>query len=111
MTTETEQIGELIFKPNPDYPYPVPLPKPPHFWMTEQTGVLEAAVDRYLNGEKLLAPEVAVIKAYLLQYVERALLTGDAPRAKLLQQIATLKSTREIEEFADELAMYGVEVF
>jgi hypothetical protein len=111
MDTTSEQIGELIYQPNPDYPYPLAVEKPPHFWMTEQTGRLAAAIDLYLNGDKLLTPEVTLIKQYLRQYLERALLTGDAPRAKLLQRIDTLKTTREISDFADEIAMFGVEVF
>ena len=37
MTQETEQIGELIYLPNADYPYPFPVEHPPHYWMTEQT--------------------------------------------------------------------------
>ncbi len=108
---EPEQIGALIYKPNPDYPYPVPVERPPHFWMTEQTGVLEETVDRYLNGEWLFPADVRLIKEYLRQYLERALLTGDAHRGKLLQQIEKLKTTKEIEEFADEVAGFGVEVF
>jgi hypothetical protein len=111
MNTEPEQIGDLIYQPNPDYPYPLPVEKPPHFWMTEQTGRLAAAVDLYLNGARLLTPELVLIRQYLRQYLERAILTGDAPRAKLLQRIDTLKSTRELEDFADEIAMFGVEVF
>lgn len=111
MNTEPEQIGELIYKPNPDYPYPVPIERPPHFWMTEQTGVLEAAVDLYMNGERLSPADVTLIKQYLRQYLERALLTGDAHRGKLLQQIEKIKTARDIEDFADEVANVGVEVF
>ena len=37
MHDPAEQIDDLIYVPNPDYPYPFPTPQPPHFWMTEQT--------------------------------------------------------------------------
>jgi len=38
-------------------------------------------------------------------------LTADANRAALLRKIDKLRSTRDIERFADEIAEYGVEPF
>lgn len=111
MTNEPEQIGELVYQPNADYPYPFPVEHPPHFWMTEQTGALSEAVELYFGGEKLPAKELDLIKQYLRQFVERAVLPGDAKRAMLLQKIDTLRTTNQIEEYADELSEYGVEAF
>ncbi len=109
--SEPEQIGELVYLPSADYPYPFPVERPPHFWMTEQTGALEAAIDAYYAGQRITPAELALVKAYLQQYLERAMLTGDAHRGKLLARLATLRTTREIERFADELADYGIEPF
>ena len=53
MSVEPEQIGDLVYAPNPDYPYPFPVERPPHFWMTEQTGRLGDAIERYFQGERL----------------------------------------------------------
>jgi hypothetical protein len=111
MTTEPEAIGELRYRPNPDYPYPFPVERPPHFWMTEETGALEEAIEAYFTGEPLTAAHLSLIKQYLRQYLERALLTGDASRVRLLQEVDQLKGTREIERFADEIADLGVEPF
>lgn len=111
MTQEPEQIGELSYLPNPDYPYPIATDKPPHFWMTEQTGKLEAAVEEYFAGEKLSPGALELIKQYLRQYLERAVMAGDADRNKLLARIDKLRTTRDIERFADELAEFGVEPF
>jgi hypothetical protein len=111
MPEEPEQIGDLLYIPNPDYPYPFDVERPPHFWMTEQSGRLEAAVDAYLNGDRLPAAALALIKQYLRQYLERALMTGDANRGALLRKIETLRDNRAIERFVDELAEYGVEPF
>lgn len=106
-----EQIDDLIYLPNPDYPYPVPLAQPPHFWMTEQTGKLEVAVERYFGGDALTADDLRLIRAYLRQYIARALMAGDANRNALLREVETLRSHRDIERFADDLADYGVEPF
>jgi hypothetical protein len=111
MSTEPEQIGDLIYAPNPNYPYPFQVERPPHHWMTERSGVLERAIEAYFNGEKLAPAQLAPIKAYLRQYLERAVLAGDANRAVLLRRLETLRTTRDIERFADDIAGYGVEPF
>jgi hypothetical protein len=111
MSQESEQIGELIYQPNPDYPYPFPVDSPPHYWMTEQTGRLADAVETYINGDPLTPAALDLIRQYLRQYVERAVMTGEAKRDRLLEQIAGLRNGREIEEFADDLAEIGVEPF
>ena len=111
MPEEPEQIGDLLYIPNPEYPYPFDVERPPHFWMTEQSGRLEAAVDAYLNGDRLPPAAIGLIKQYLRQYIERALMTGDANRGALLRKIETLRDNRAIERFVDELAEYGVEPF
>jgi hypothetical protein len=111
MPEESEQIGDLLYIPNPDYPYPFDVERPPHFWMTEQSGRLEAAVDAYLNGDRLPPAAIDLIKQYLRQYIERALMTGDANRGALLRKIETLRDNRAIERFVEELAEYGVEPF
>lgn len=111
MSQEPEQIDELTYQPNPDYPYPFPVERPPHFWMTEQSGKLAAAMEDYFGGEKLAAESLELIKQYLRQYIERAVMAGNAHRGKLLRQVEELRTTAEIERFADELAEYGVEPF
>jgi hypothetical protein len=111
MSSDIEQIGALQYATNPDYPYPFPVERPPHFWMTEQTGRLAEVVEAYLDDERLLPEQVALIKEYLRQYVERALLTGDANRPKLLQELATLKNNRDITRYAEVLADVGIEPF
>ncbi len=108
---ETEDIGDLVFVSNPEYPYPFKVAQPPRFWMEEQTGVLADAVETYIAGERLSTAQLEAIKVYLRQFIRRAPLTGDAKVHLLLQKLDRLRTTREIEDFADELAEYGAEVF
>jgi len=110
-TDKPEQIGELIYLPNADYPYPFPVEYPPHYWMTEQTGRLAEAVETYVSGERLAPESLDLIRQYMRQYLERAVMTGDANRKLLIDKLATLRSGREIERFTDELAEIGVEPF
>ena len=108
---QPETIDGLVFVANPDYPYPFKVARPPRFWMEEQTGVLEEAVATYLEGERLQPAQLAAIKVYLKQFVERAPLAGEAKVPLLLQKIERLQTTRDIEDFADEVAEFGAEVF
>jgi hypothetical protein len=108
---EGEQIGPLHFVPNPNYPYLFKVATPPRFWMEETTGVLADAVDTYMNGERLSAAQLDLIKLYLRQYLERAVLASDANRNRLLSRIDKLHTTSDLEAFADEISEYGAEVF
>ncbi|HEY0735225.1 MAG TPA: hypothetical protein VGD69_10000 [Herpetosiphonaceae bacterium] len=108
---DAEQIGSLIFVPNPEYPYPFKVATPPRFWMEETTGALNEAVDTYMNGEKLTTEQLDRIKLYLRQYIERAVLSSDANKKLLLSKIDKLKTTADVERYADEISEYGAEVF
>ncbi|PLS77600.1 MAG: hypothetical protein CYG59_23010 [Chloroflexi bacterium] len=104
-------MGSLIFVPNAEYPYPFDVETPPRFWMEETTGALNEAVDAYMNGERLSAEQINVIKIYLRQFIERSKLAGAANKRLLLSKIDKLSKVSEIERFADEVSEYGAEVF
>lgn len=106
-----EQIGPLHFVPNPNYPYLFKVATPPRFWMEETTGALADAVDTYMNGERVSAEQLDLIKLYLRQYLERAVLASDANRNRLLSRVDKLHTTSDLEAFADEISEYGAEVF
>jgi hypothetical protein len=108
---DAEQIGTLVFVPNPEYPYPFKVATPPRFWMEETTGALSEAIDSYMNGEKLTSEQLNLIKLYLRQYIERAVLSSDANKKLLLSKIDKLKTTADVERYADEISEYGAEVF
>ena len=71
-----------------------------------------AAKNRFdLGGFYPHAAQLDLIRLYLTQYLERAVLAHDANRGLLLGRVAKLRTTHEIEEFADQLAEFGAEVF
>lgn len=108
---EDETIGTLHFVANPEFPYPLNIAKPPRFWMEEQTGELSEAVETYMRGDPLRQAHLTAIKTYLKQFIERAPLTGDANVGVLLRKLDRVRTTRELENFADEAAEFGAEVF
>lgn len=108
---QPERIGDLVYVQNPEYPYPFDVAAPPYFWMEEQSGALAPVVTTYMNGEPLNAQQMGLLRQYLRQYLERAVLTGDAKRQLLVDRLAKMRTAREIERFAEELAEYGIEPF
>ncbi len=108
---EHEQIGPLIFGENADYPYPFEVAVPPRFWMEETTGALAAAIEVYMRSEPLSEPQLELIRIYLRQYVERAVIAEDADRARFIEWIDRLKRVGDLERLADALSEAGVEPF
>jgi len=108
---EPEQIGPLMFAENLDYPYPFEVATPPRFWMEETTGALGAAIEVYMRAEDLAPAQLELIKLYLRQYVERAVMAHDADRRKFLERIEKLRRVADVERLADSLSEAGVEPF
>jgi hypothetical protein len=108
---EEEQIGPLRFSENADYPYPFEVATPPRFWMEETTGALREAIEVYMRSEPLSEAQLDLIRIYLRQYIERAVVAEDADRRRFLERIAKLRRVADIERLADSLSEAGVEPF
>ncbi len=111
MSQEPEQIGPLVFVENPDYPYPFPVERPPRFWMEETTGALGEVIEVYMRGDRLAPEQVELMKLYLRQYLERAVIADDANRRTLLERVERLRTVGDLERLADSLSEAGVEPF
>jgi hypothetical protein len=109
--TDPEIIGPLTFVENADYPYPFEVAKPPRFWMEETSGTLSAAIEVYMRSEDLKPGQMEVLLIYLRQYIERAVITDEADRRRLLGRLVKLRGVRDMERFTEDLAEVGVEPF
>lgn len=49
----------------------------PGYWMHETSGVLRPAVEAYLNGEPMTDEQIAVMRAYLRQWIAAPVWVGD----------------------------------
>jgi hypothetical protein len=106
-----ETIGPLTFRANPDYPYPFDVEQPPRFWMEEQSGLLGAAVEVYMREEPLSPAHWQVLRIYLRQYIERAVIEAGVDRRRLLSRLDGLRKIGELTNFVEELAEVGLEPF
>lgn len=106
-----EQIGPLVFGENADYPYPFEVANPPRFWMEETTGKLAEAVEVYMRSEPLAEAQLELIKLYLHQYIERAVMAEAGDRRKLLERVGKLRRVGDLTRLADALSEAGLEPF
>ncbi|MFV9503940.1 MAG: hypothetical protein AB4911_05165 [Oscillochloridaceae bacterium umkhey_bin13] len=112
MSDQPEQLGPLRFETNLDYPYPFAVEHPPHFWMEETTGVLAVAVEVYLRAEKLEPAHLEVLKLYLRQYIERAVMADDGGvRSRLLGRIERLRTIGDVGRLVESMNEVGMEPF
>ena len=110
-TIADETIGPLTFCANPDYPYPFAVAQPPRFWMEEQSGLLGEAVEVFMREEPLNPAQWQVIRIYLRQYIERAVIEAGVDRRRLLGRLDGLRKIGELTNFVEELAEVGLEPF
>ena len=64
-----------------------------------------------MRAEDLEPAQLELIKLYLRQYVERAVMAHDADRRKFLERIEKLRRVADVERLADSLSEAGVEPF
>lgn len=67
--------------------------KAPGYWMNETSGVLRPAVLAYLNGDPMTAAQIAAMRAYLRQWMERGDWRGE--RVQSLSRLVHGLDSRE----------------
>jgi hypothetical protein len=87
----------------------------PNFWMNETTGVLRPVIEAYLAGEPMNAMQIAVMRAYLRQWVyapaweryETDL--GRAQLRDLRRRIDGLESEDAIADWLGDADAFGID--
>jgi hypothetical protein len=64
-----------------------------------------------MRGEHLDTAQIDLLKLYLRQYLERAMMADPADRPRFLGRIARLRTVADVERLADSLSEAGVEPF
>lgn len=77
----------------------------PGYWMNETSGKLRPVIETYLSGEILIPREVAIMKAYLVQWI-----AGDYRGVEdLRRSVRKIASTRDIQIWLDEACELGID--
>lgn len=81
----------------------------PGYWMNETSGVLAPVVHRYLDGSELNGSDVATMRAYLRQWIERGAWGGGDAIARLRVRVLLLDSTKAIRQWLHDAEEIGID--
>jgi hypothetical protein len=76
------------------------------YWMNETSGVLRPIVERYLNGGDLDDAAIAIMRAYLPQWMEGEAWFG---AAMLRTRVAAIATTADLRDWLNAAAEIGVD--
>lgn len=81
----------------------------PGYWRDETCGVLTSAVEAYLFGERLMVPEIAMIRAYLRQWIMAPVWQGDESLAALRASVDRIQSQPDIDKWLRDAIDLGMD--
>jgi hypothetical protein len=78
----------------------------PHYWVYETTGALARVIERYLISKPLNEEEIAIMRAYLRQWIMAPQwANADELRASVLK----IRNNRDIERWLDAALDQGID--
>jgi hypothetical protein len=83
--------------------------KGPGYWMYETGGALRPAIGAYLNGDVLDDEQIALIRAYLAQWIMVGEWAPGSTLDSLRARIGSLKSRQAIAEWLGLAEQIGID--
>ena len=80
----------------------------PGYWMHETSGILKPAVERYLKGQELNESDIAVLRAYLRQWIYQGVWRG-ADIEQLRSMVEGLVSRDAIHKWSNLACDAGID--
>jgi hypothetical protein len=81
----------------------------PDYWMYETSGALRPAIAAYLNRAVLTDEEIAVIRAYLKQWIMADCWGPDADLKRLRAEVGSLGSRSAIDRWLSLAEQIGID--
>jgi hypothetical protein len=79
----------------------------PNYWMHETSGVLRAVVEKYLAAGELDEGELALMRAYLRQWLASPL--WNAGTTELRVRVDDIRATRDLRDWLDDALNAGID--
>jgi hypothetical protein len=80
-----------------------------HYWMNETSGVLRPAVTAYFNGDSLTVYQIAVLRAYLSQWIMDPHWQPTANLGLLRSTVPYLRTRQDLDRWIDTALEDGIE--
>lgn len=71
-------------------------PDAPKFWMNESSGILKPVIEAYVNGKELTDKQIALMRAYLYQWVAAPVWIQTAALEILKLRVAAIKTNDDL---------------
>lgn len=81
----------------------------PGYWMFETSGVLRPAISAYLNREPLDDEQIAAMRAYLRQWIEKGAWDGGPTVETLKRSVDGLTSRQAIHAWLEKALAVGID--
>jgi hypothetical protein len=81
----------------------------PGYWMNETSGVLRPAIEAYLQRDELTPAEIAAIRAYLRQWIDKGAWDGDPTVETLKRSVDGLTSRQAIDQWLSKALAAGID--
>lgn len=81
----------------------------PGYWMYEVGGELKSAVAAYLNDQPLSLREIALFRAYLIQWIDADVWAESAALAELRRSVLKIQTPRDITVWLAQAMEEGID--
>lgn len=84
-------------------------PNAPKYWTYETSGVLRPVVEAYLKGRILSPAQIALMRAYLRQWIISPVWAPEPAIERLREQVGRIESTAHIHQWLEEALHVGID--
>jgi hypothetical protein len=81
----------------------------PGYWGNEVTGELRRAVETYLYNRKMSDEEIALMRAYLRQWIDAPTWAGDETLAGLRATVDTIRTKHDLDVWLRTAMNLGID--
>ena len=85
------------------------MPNEPRFWMNETSGVLAPVIEAYLNGGILSAHQLAIMRAYLHQWIDAPVWKADGDLEALRLSVDGIATRADLDRWLDKAVDLGID--
>lgn len=81
----------------------------PGFWQNETSGVLRPVITAYLNGKRLSAHDLRIMREYLLQWIDAPVWAVDEDIQELRRSVRQIHNQKDIDDWLDAAISAGID--
>jgi hypothetical protein len=81
----------------------------PDFWIEDDSGVLQPAIQDFHDGKELTEPQVIAVRDYFKQWIARPEWQGDLELDDLRHAVVSIRTTDDITAWLSRFLVFGID--